>query len=33
MSHRSNVIINPQVSTQTDDCEARWKTVRTIVTS
>jgi len=24
------VIINPQVSTQTDDCEARWKTVRTI---
>ena len=24
------VIINPQVSAQTDDCEARWKTVRTI---
>ena len=24
------VIINPQVSATTDDCEARWKTVRTI---
>jgi outer membrane protein OmpA-like peptidoglycan-associated protein/Zn-dependent peptidase ImmA (M78 family) len=24
------VIINPQVSAQTDECEARWKTIRTI---